>query len=211
MYADAECISRALEAAIRRQGDQLLSRDAVSRLIESLRVAQPAVVEQVVPGVLTIARIHRALQCLLRDGVPIRPLAEVVEIMADHAAEAADPAHLAELVRRSLARSICRRARDPRGRLVTIRLEQPAIDVLIGAVGRPSAPLIGELRRAVRPVVERGARPVIIVPGGVRLRVREAVSRHLPDVQVLAAEEIVTEDRVEVFASVGGGEVLRAA
>jgi flagellar biosynthesis component FlhA len=52
---------------------------------------------------------------------------------------------------------------------------------------------------------------VIIVPGDVRLRVREALSRHLPDVQVLAAEELANEDRVEIFASVGGGEVLRAA
>jgi len=161
--------------------------------------------------VLTIARIHRTLQCLLRDGVPIRPLAELLEIMADHAAEASDPPQLAEIVRRSLARSICRRARDPRGRLVAVRLEEPAIDVVIGAVGRPPVPLMAELRRAVRPVVERGARPVIVVPGSVRLRVREALFRHLPDVQVLAAEELADEDRVEVFASVGGGEVLRAA
>lgn len=211
VHGEADCIARAIEAAIRRHGDQLLSRDAVARLIESLRAAQPAVVDQVVPGVLTIARIHRALQCLLRDGVPIRPLAELLEIMADHAAEAADPAHLAELVRRSLARSICRRARDPRGKLVTVRLEEPAIDAVITAAGRPPAQLMGELRRAFRPVVERGARPVIVVPADVRLRVREALSRHLPDVQVLAAEELVAEDRVEVFASVGGGEVLRAA
>jgi flagellar biosynthesis protein FlhA len=211
VHGEADCIARAIEAAIRRHGDQLLSRDAVARLIESLRAAQPAVVDQVVPGVLTIARIHRALQGLLRDGVPIRPLAELLEIMADHAAEAADPAQLAELVRRSLARSICRRARDPRGKLVTVRLEEPAIDAVITAAGRPPAQLMGELRRAFRPVVERGARPVIVVPADVRLRVREALSRHLPDVQVLAVEELAAEDRVEVFASVGGGEVLRAA
>jgi flagellar biosynthesis protein FlhA len=211
VYDDADCISRAIEAAIRRHGDRLLSRDAVARLVESLRAIQPAVVEQVVPGVLTIARIHRALQCLLRDGVPIRPLAELLEIMADHAAEAPEPGHLAELVRRSLARSICRRARDPRGKLVAVRLEEPAIDALITAAGRPSGQLVGELRRAIRPVVERGARPVVVVPGDVRLRVRDALSRQLPDVQVLAAEEVAAEDRVEFFASVGGGEALRAA
>jgi flagellar biosynthesis protein FlhA len=211
VYGEADCISRAIESAIRRHADRLLSRDAVARLIESLRAAQPAVVDQIVPGVLTIARIHRTLQCLLRDGVPIRPLAEVLEIMADHAAEAADPGPLAEIVRRSLARSICRRARDPRGKLVTVRLEGPAIDAVITATGRPPAQLVSELRRAFRPVVERGARPVIVVPGAVRLRVRDALCRQLPEVQVLAAEELADEERVEVFASVGGGEVLRAA
>lgn len=211
IYGDADCISRGIEAAIRRHGDRLLSRDAVARLIESLRAVQPAVVEQVVPGLLTIARIHRTLQCLLRDGVPIRPLSEVLEIMADHAAETSDPAQLAEVVRRSLARSICRRARDPRGRLVAVRLEAPAIDAIIAASGRPPAQLIAEVRRAVRPVVERGSRPVVVVPAAVRLQVREALARHIPDVQVLAVEELADEDRLEVFACVGGGEVLRAA
>jgi flagellar biosynthesis protein FlhA len=211
VHGDVECIARAIEAAIRRHGDRLLSRDAVARLIESLRAAQPAVVEQVVPGVLTIARIHRTLQSLLRDGVPIRPLAELLEIMADHAAEAAEPGQLAEIVRRSLARSICRRARDARGRLVAVRLEGPAVDAVVSANGRPSTQLIAEVRRAVRLLVERGTRPVIVVPGAVRPRVRDALCRHFPDVQVVAAEELADEERVEVFASVGGGEVLRAA
>ncbi|MFM9194396.1 MAG: flagellar biosynthesis protein FlhA, partial [Planctomycetia bacterium] len=211
VHDDADCIARAIEAAVRRHGDRLLSRDAVARLIESLRATQPAVVEQVVPGVLTIARVHRTLQCLLRDGVPIRPLAELLEIMADPAAEAVEPGQLAEIVRRSFARSICRRARDPRGRLAVVRLEEPAIDAIVSASGRPPVHLLAELRRAVRPVVERGARPVISVPGAVRLRVRDSLARHLPDVQVLAAEELGDEDRVEVFASVRGAEVSRAA
>jgi len=211
VLSEADCVVRAVEAAVRRHADRLLSRDAVARLVESLRTAQPAVVDQVVPGLLTIARIHRTLQCLLRDGMPIRPFAELLEIMADHSSEATDPAQLAEIVRGSLSRSICRRARDPRGRLVTIRLESPAIDAIIGAVGRPPAQLLAEMRRAVRPVVERGAKPVIVVPGAVRLRVRDALARHLPAVAVLAAEDLADEDRVEVFASVGGSEVLRAA
>jgi len=207
----AGVVSRALEAAIRRHADRLLTRDAVARLIESLRAAQPAVVEQIVPGVLTVARIQRTLQCLLRDGVPIRPLSELVEIMADHAAEAAEPAELAELVRGALVRSICRRARDPRGRLVTVRLEEPAVDALTAARERPPARLVAELRRATRPMVERGAKPVVVVPAAVRRQVRAALARQLPDLQVLAVEELLDEERVEVFATVGGESVSRAA
>jgi len=52
---------------------------------------------------------------------------------------------------------------------------------------------------------------VVVVPAVVRLRVRDALARPLPAVTVLAAEELVDEERVDVFASVGGGEVLRAA
>jgi len=200
---EADCVARAVEAAVRRHADRLLSRDAVARLVESLRETQPAVVEQAVPGVLTIARIHRTLQCLLRDGAAIRPFAELLEIMTDHAGEATEPAALAEIVRRSLVRSICRRVRDPEGRLVAVRLEQPAIDAVVRGSGPAPQQLVAELRRAVRPVLERAARPVVVVPGGVRTRIRDALARHLPDVRVLAAEELADEERVEVFATVG--------
>jgi len=209
VYDDVACIARAIESAVRRHADRLLSRDAVARLIESLRASQPAVVEHVVPGVLSLAKIHRTLQALLKDGVPIRPLAELLEIMADHADEAADPAALGEIVRRSLAPAICRRARDAKGSLVVVRLEGPAVDGIV-AGGRASPGLLAELRRAIRPVVERGGRPVVVVPTGGRVPVREALARHLPETIVLAVDEIADEDRVEVFASVGA-EAARAA
>ncbi|NCY01984.1 MAG: hypothetical protein EBX36_03505, partial [Planctomycetia bacterium] len=61
------------------------------------------------------------------------------------------------------------------------------------------------------PVLERGARAVIVVPAEVRPRMRDAFARALPDVQVLADEDVADEERVEVFACVGGGAALRAA
>ncbi|MEX0671121.1 MAG: flagellar biosynthesis protein FlhA [Pirellulales bacterium] len=212
---DAGCVVRAVETAVRRRADRLLTRDAANRLVESLRAAQPAVVEQIVPGVLSVARIQRTLQCLLREGVPIRPLAELLEIMSDHAAEAAEPWQLAEIVRRRLAGTICRRARDPQGRLTAVRLAGGVVDEMArplrGAAGRVSAKLIAEARRAVRTAVERGGQPVVLVPAAVRRAVREALSKQLPDLVVLAEEETFDEDRLEVFATVGAAETVRAA
>ena len=212
---DAGIVARSLEAAVRRRADRLLTRDAANRLVESLRAAQPAVVEQIVPGVLTVARIQRTLQCLLREGVPIRPLAELLELMSDHAAEAAEPWQLAEIVRRRLAGTICRRARDPQGRLTAVRLAGGAVDAITksarGSAPRISAKLVAEVRRAVRPAVERGGQPVLLVPAAARRLVREAVGRHLPDVVVLADEEVLDEPRLEVFATVGTTEASRAA
>ena len=212
---DAGIVARSLESAVRRRADRLLTRDAANRLVESLRAAQPAVVEQIVPGVLTVARIQRTLQCLLREGVPIRPLAELLELMSDHAAEAAEPWQLAEIVRRRLAGTICRRARDPEGRLTAVRLAGDAVDAITktarGSAPRVSAKLVAEVRRAVRTALERGGQPVLLVPAAARRLVREAVGRHLPDVVVLADEETLDETRLEVFATVGSAEAARAA
>lgn len=208
----AGVVARSLEAAVRRQADRLLSRDAVSRLVESLRASQPAVIEQIVPGVLSIARIQRALQCLLREGVPIRPLAELLEIMSDHAAEAAEPWQLAEIVRRRLAGAICRRARDPEGRLTAVRLAGGGLDGLRpAAAARPSVRLVAEIRRATRAAVERGGQPVLLVPAGLRRTVREALARQLPDLRVLSEEEVSDEPRLDVFATVGEPGQARAA
>jgi len=212
---DAGVVARAVEAAVRRRADRLLTRDAANRLVESLRAAQPAVVEQIVPDVLTVARVQRTLQCLLREGVPIRPLAELLELMSDHAAEAAEPWQLAEIVRRRLAGTICRRARDSQGRLTAVRLAGGAVDAIVasarGSAPHVSAPLIGEVRRAVRPAVERGGQAVLLVPAAARRVVREALGRHLPDLVVLAEEETLDEPRLEVFATVGAAEGARAA
>jgi len=211
----AGSIARGLEAALRRRADRLLTRDAANRLVESLRATQPAVVEQIVPGVLTVARIQRTLQCLLREGVPIRPLAELLEIMSDHAAEAAEPWQLAEIVRRRLAGTICRRARDPQGRLTAVRLAGGMVDAVVrpsrGAAPRVPTKLVADVRRAVRTAVERGGQPVLVVPAAARRPVREAFAKQLPDLVVLADEETLDEDKLEVFATVGGSDGARAA
>lgn len=212
IYDETTMIARGIEAGIREHADRLLTRDAVARLLESLRSTQSAVVDQIVPGVLTVARIHRTLQVLLREGVPIRPLAELLEIMADHADEARDPEALAEIVRRHLARTICRRARDSEGRLAVIRLDPTTITAFTtGATPRPSSHLVTRLRRAARPGTERGAPPVLVVPGFARSRIRAALARHVPEIRVLAEEEIADEPRVELFTTVADEEVPRAA
>jgi flagellar biosynthesis protein FlhA len=211
-----------LEAAVRQRADALLTRDAAARLVESLRASQPAVIDQIVPGILTVARIQRTLQQLLAEGVPIRPLSEVLEIMADHAADATEPAELAECVRRKLARTICRRARDADGRLVVVRLADQAVARLLATddgTRQPAAESLkvaAEVRRALRPRIERGATPVLVVPGEKRRLVRETLSRQITELQtgsfqVLAAEELSGEGRVEAFATIGGLEASRAA
>ncbi len=209
------CVARAIEAAIRAHADRLLSRDAVSRLVEDLRAAQPGLVEQSIGDRLPLSRVHRTLQYLVREGVPIRPLAEVIEAMADHAGSCGSPAALAEAVRRERAGALRRKLRDPDGRLVVVRLTAQAAEDLLSdsarADGRAAARVTAHVRRAVAPRIDRGAAAVIVAPGGVRQAVRDRLVRHVPQVRVLAEEEVAEEGSLVVFATVGDEEVARAA
>ena len=63
--------------------------------------------------------------------------------------------------------------------------------------------LISEIRRAVRPGLQRGSPPVVVVPAALRRRVRGLLVSDLPDVPVLSSEEVAAEARVEIFATVG--------
>ncbi len=217
LHDTADVVMRALEAAVRSRADHLLTRDAVARLVESVRQSQPAAVEGVVPEVLPLKLVHRTLQQLLQEGVPIRPLPTLLEIMADHAGETSSPEQHAEWVRIGMARTICRRARDPSGRLLTIRLSESVLSGLRGQFN--SSPdtaiderLLSELRRAVRPGQQRGRPPVIVVPADLRRPLQAALARQLPHIQVLSLDETAGEGDVDIFATVGKpGEAATSA
>ena len=183
----------------------------MARLLESLRATQPALVEHSTGDGLPLARIHRALQLLVREGVPIRPLSEVLEVLADHAGSDATPAQLAEAVRRERAATICRRGRDTDGRLVVVRVATSALDTLLSDRPRDAARIIAQVRRAVAPRIERGAPAVVVVPAHGRSQARDRLCRQLPMLQVLSDEEATGEDSMVVFVTVGEEEALRAA
>ncbi|MEN9667267.1 MAG: hypothetical protein RLZZ326_3630 [Planctomycetota bacterium] len=208
---ETTCIRLALESSIRRHADKLLSREAVARLLESLRATQPALVEQSTGAGLPLARIHRALQLLIREGVPIRPLSEVLEVLADHAGGDATPVQLAEAVRRERAATICRRGRDADGRLVVVRIAPSALDDLLSDRGRDASWVIAQIRRAVAPRIERGAPAVVVVPAQGRSGARDRLCRQLPMLQVLSDVETAGEDSMVVFVTVGEEAAIRAA
>jgi flagellar biosynthesis component FlhA len=94
-----------------------------------------------------------------------------------------------------------------------VRLAGGAADALASppAGGRPAARLVAEIRRATRPAIERGGAAVIVVPAERRRPVRDALARTLPELLVLAEEEVADEPRLEIFATIGTEETARAA
>lgn len=208
-----DVVARAVESAVRRHAELLLTRGSVSQLVEALRATQPAAVEGVVPEQLSLPLVHRTLQLLVRENVPIRPLSGVLELMADHVAAAADAGPLAEMVRQGLARTICRRLRDDQGRLSVVRLSEATVAGLVEAAStrsKPDAKLLAAIRRAASAGGERSIPRPLVVPGRVRRQVRGLLAKSIAGAVVVAEEEIADEPKVEVFATVGE-ELARAA
>ena len=71
--------------------DELMTREQVGRLLERARATSPALVDEVVPGLLRAGELQRVLQNLLRERVSIRDLETILETLAVHAG--ADQGH----------------------------------------------------------------------------------------------------------------------
>lgn len=99
-------IATHLTEIIRHHLAELLSRQDVSRLIDNIRESNPALVDELVPKLMSIGEIQKVLQNLLREGISIRDLLTIFETLADHATSTRDTDILTEYVRQSLKRAI---------------------------------------------------------------------------------------------------------
>jgi len=84
-----------LMETLKAHSAELLGRQDVQSMLDRLRESHPALVEEVVPSRLSLGVVHRVLQRLLRERVPIRDMVTILEALADHAETTKDPEVLA--------------------------------------------------------------------------------------------------------------------
>ena len=206
-FIGADAIAYVFEQNLRRCVDRLLSRDQMARMLESLRSTEPATVEQTVPDVVSVATVQRTLQCLLREGLPIKPLAVLLEAIADHASEGCSPEQLAEKLRSHIDRTIVRRLRDNEGRLTIIEVTPRAAELLIASESKVASRLeqkrlLAELQRALRPLQDRGRQCAI----SVAQKDRGAFARHMRAAGIVTAvvadTELQGQPGLEIFTTI---------
>ena len=101
-----DVLSQQLEFAVIENAEDLLTRDSTKLLVDSVRVASPTVVEEVIPNLLTISQVQQVLKSLVKEGISIRPLGLILETLGDHAAETKSIWQLTERVRQRLSHHI---------------------------------------------------------------------------------------------------------
>jgi flagellar biosynthesis protein FlhA len=116
-----------LTETIRGHAAELLTRQDTRQLLDRLKETNAAVVDEVVPEVLSLGEIQRVLQALLSEGVGVRDLGTIVEAIGDKARVTRDPNVLAEYARQALGRAITAPHLDNHQRLRAITLD-PTIE-----------------------------------------------------------------------------------
>jgi len=204
----------------REHAADLLSRQDVRALLDGLKESSPALVEDVVPGKLSLGTLHRVLQRLLREGVPVRDLATILEALSDAAEQTKDAEVLTEHVRRALSSVIVQLLggdRQPiRALTVGPRLEV-ALMQLFAPRGRDGArtlepeelsTALHALSRLAETTRQDGQYLPLVTPPGLRVGIRRLVEPILPRLPIISLAELPTQTPIQNLAT---WELTRAA
>ncbi len=213
-------IATHLIETVKRSAAELLGRQDVQQMLDALKKTHPAVVDEVVPQKLSLGTVHRVLQRLLRERVPIRDLVTILEALGDAADTTKDPVMLTEHVRRALSDAIARGHLDEQGLLPAITLG-PRLESSLSALLTPrqgqAAPsltpdmvsqLIRDLENTSNARSIDGRLPPLVVPSALRLGIRNVLEPVLPHQPVLSLAELPANVQLSAIAT---WEVPRAA
>ncbi len=209
-------IATHLTEIIKRRADELLGRQEVQILIDSLRKDYPAVVDEVMQN-FKIGEVVKVLQGLLREQVSIRSMVAILETLADYGGVTKKTDVLVERVRQALGRQICLQYADQNGVIHVLTVSQTFLETLLESkadtVDGPVAMLdpvthrkwISAVSTAIATARNQGySFPVILCPETVRRLVKSSIERELPGIVVLSSAEITNDIKLE---SLGGIDV----
>ncbi|MEB3237709.1 MAG: flagellar biosynthesis protein FlhA [Candidatus Sericytochromatia bacterium] len=199
----ASVIATHLMEVLKAHAPEILTRSDTQALLDNLKQEQESLVSAVVPELLQVSDVQHVLQNLLRDRVSIRDLIPVLESLETHARLTKDIDTLTEYARLALARSICKASLGPDGALAVLTLDPDLENHMAqniqqtdqGAFVSLEPGLAGIIRRNTRSLVEQqvasGITPVILCSSKVRLVFRRLIERDLPQIPVMAYNEVV--------------------
>jgi flagellar biosynthesis protein FlhA len=202
-----------LSELIRRNAHDLLGRQEVQELLGACAKEAPKLVEDTIPGAITLGELVRVLRGLLREGVSVRDLRTILEAVADAAPRSKDVHFLVEQVRRRLSRQITGKVAE-NGVVFALTLDRPAEDTLRHSLGHTDgepvlAPDLEVARRLIASMETRaaalasaGRSTVMLAPPDLRKPVFDFFSRFVPDLSVVSARELTPGTTIEPAGTV---------
>ncbi len=205
----ATIVTTHLTELLRAHLHDLIGRQETQLLLDNVAKQFPKVVEELVPGIMTVGQVQRVLAQLLKEQVSIRDLRTILEVLADWGPSVKHPEKLAEFVRRKLARTITAKYLTPDGVLALTSLTPGLERALSEAIQQtdegsylalePSIAqtLINRLGRIAEKFAEMGQTPLVLAPGHLRAALASFIDRFVPGMHVICHQEIVSNTKVQ--------------
>jgi len=200
-----------LNHLISLHSSELFGRQEAQQLLDRVTQDMPKLTEDLVPGVVTLTTLHKVLQNLLDEKVPIRDMRTILETLAEHAPIQADPGELTSVVRVALGRAITQRWFPGNDEVQVIGLDTPLERLLLQALqgGGGLEPgladrLLAQSQEALSRQEMLGAPPVLLVNHALRPLLSRFLRRSLPQLVVLSNLELSDNRNIRMTATIGG-------
>jgi flagellar biosynthesis protein FlhA len=200
-----------LNHLIQTHAAELLGRQEVQQLLDQIAKTAPKLTEDLVPKVLSLSTLHKVLQNLLDEEVPIRDMRTILDVMAEHAPTIKDPTELTTLTRLALGRAITQQLFPGDTEMQVIGLDGSLDGVLQQALTNSSGiepgiadNLLRQAQAAIQRQEQMGLAPVLVVQHALRVLLSRFLRRSLPQLKVLSHAEIPDSRTIKITTAIGG-------
>jgi len=186
----ATVITTHIKETIKRNAHDLLGRQEVQTLLDKFKETNPKVIEELIPNLMSLGKLQKVLQNLLKEQVSIRDLRTILETLADYAPKIDDQNMLTEYVRQALARPISKQYVAKDGSLSVLTLDKQVEEIIQGSIQKTDIdsflalePSVAEkillkIKEAVESITPRiETVPVLLASPFVRIYLRRLTER----------------------------------
>jgi len=201
-----------IKETIKRHASELLGRQETQSLIDKFKESNPKVIEELIPDVLSLGKVQKVLQNLLKEQISIRDLRTILEQLADYGPTTKDTDILTEYVRQALARPITKQFQSTDGSLSVMTLNREVEELIQSSIQKTELasflalePTVAEkllikLQEAVETMTpQMETAPVLLASPGIRHHLRKFVERFIPDLAVLSHSEIIPSVQIKTL------------
>ncbi|WP_299237898.1 flagellar biosynthesis protein FlhA [Sulfurihydrogenibium sp.] len=200
-----------LSEIIKRYSYEILTRMQVKEIIDNIAKSYP-IIKDIVPSQVPLNILHKVLQNLLKEGIPITDIITIVEALADNINKTQDQDILTEYVRTALSRMITSMFAK-NGQLTALILGNKTQEYLINLLKEndwqmPSLnpvfvqKLITEISKHLENFVIQGVTPILLTSPNIRRYIKQIIENYIPNLQVLSYSEIDSKIKLNIIGVV---------
>jgi len=203
-----------LNQILHDNAEELLGHEEVQQLLDNLATKSPKLVEDLVPKLLPLSVVVKVMQNLLSEGVSVRDIRTIAEVLAENGSFTQSPVELTAIVRIALGRSIIQKLNGIEKDLPVITLEPSLEQLLLQSAQNASEGSIGiepglteRMFKSLEQVAEQqeiaNQPAILVVAPALRLWLSQLVKHSIAGMNVLSYSEIPDNKNIKVVASVG--------
>ena len=202
-----------LSETVKKHTYELLSRTETMQLVENLKNTAPDLVQEVVPGIVSYATLEKILRGLLKEGVPIKDLATILETAADALSHGRDVDMAIEQIRAALSRTITRRFCED-GQLRVVTLDAEVEKKIIASITRNEQgvylamgpdlmhQIVSQMAENMKKFADLSQTPIILVSQVIRGYFSKMITQFYPNVYVLSFNEITNNVQIQALGNI---------